>query len=131
VVIGLLCTGAYAIAYTLLRHAGLAPMATNALSLTLTMGANFAANRRFSFRASDGPLGRQLATYAVAYVLGLAASAIVLAGLLAALGHPEGALDTAAGVAAGLAATVVRYALMRNWVFRPRVAPSPPGRGYS
>ena len=81
------------------------------------MGANFDGNRRFSFRASDGPLGRQLATYAVAYLLGLAASGAALAGLLAALGHPAGALDTAAGVAAGLAATVVRYALMRKWVF--------------
>src|SRR5205823_161772 len=46
---------------------------------------------------------------------------VALAGLLAAFGHPQGALDTAAGVTAGLGATAVRYALMRSWVFRPAV----------
>ncbi len=60
-VIGALCTAAYAILYTLLRHGGVAPGAANALSLAATMGANFAANRRFTFRAAGEPLGRQLA----------------------------------------------------------------------
>src|SRR5436305_5427023 len=104
-----------------MRHSGLAPGAANALSLAATMGANFAANRRFTFDATGEPLGRQLGTYAVAYLLGLAVSSVALALLLAALGHPQGALDTAAGVTAGLGATAVRYALMRSWVFRPAV----------
>ena len=77
VVIGALCTGAYAILYTLMRHWGLAPGAANALSLAATMGANFAANRRFTFDAAGEPLGRQLGTYAVAYLLGLAAWGVI------------------------------------------------------
>jgi 4-amino-4-deoxy-L-arabinose transferase-like glycosyltransferase/putative flippase GtrA len=122
VVIGALCTAAYAILYTLLRHGGLAPGAANALSLAATMGANFAANRRFTFNATGEPIGRQLSTYAVAYVLGLAVSSVLLGLLLTVLGHPQGALDTVAGVAAGLGATLVRYVLMRSWVFRPSVS---------
>jgi 4-amino-4-deoxy-L-arabinose transferase-like glycosyltransferase/putative flippase GtrA len=120
-VIGALCTAAYAILYTLLRHGGLAPGAANALSLAATMGANFAANRRFTFRAAGEPLGRQLASYSLAYAIGLAVSSLALAVLLSALGHPQGALDTAAGVTAGLGATAVRYVLMRSWVFRSSV----------
>ena len=118
-VIGVLCTLAFAVLYTLLRQAGVPPLAANALALGSTMGANFAANRHLTFRAGDAPLGPQLAGYAVSYGLGLAASSIALAGLEIALGHPHGALDTAAGVAAGFAATAVRYVLMRLWVFRP------------
>ena len=81
-VIGALCTAAYAILYTLLRHGGVAPGAANALSLAATMGANFAANRRFTFDATSGPLGRQLRGYAIAYLIGLAVSSLALAALL-------------------------------------------------
>ena len=118
VVIGLLCTAAYALLYTAFRHLGVGALASNAMALTTTMGANFAANRRFSFKASDGPLASQLASYVVAYLIGLGASSVVLSALLGALGHPAGAADTAAALAAGLVATAVRYVLMRNWVFR-------------
>jgi putative flippase GtrA len=119
VAIGVLCTLAYAALYALLRTAGLAPLAANALALSSTMAANFAANRHLTFRAAGTPLGPQLAGYAVAYALGLGASSVALVGLRSALGHPHGALDTAAAVASGLAATAVRYVLMRGWVFRP------------
>ncbi len=119
VVIGVLCTLAFAVLYTVLRGAGLPPLVANALALASTMGANFAANRHLTFRAGEAPVGPQLAGYAVAYAIGLATSSVALAGLEVALGHPQGALDTAAGVVAGLAATAVRYVLMRHWVFRP------------
>ena len=54
------------------------------------MGANIAANSHLTFRAGDAPL----------------------------LGHPAGALDMAAALASGGAATAVRFVLMRGWVFR-------------
>jgi putative flippase GtrA len=120
--IGLACTVAFAVLYAVLRAAGLAPLAANALALACTMGANFAANRHLTFRAADAPLLPQLAGYAVAYALGLGASSIVLAGLEALLGRPDGALDTAAALLSGVAATAVRFVLMRGWVFRPRTA---------
>jgi putative flippase GtrA len=117
VAIGVACTLAYAVLYAVLRGAGLSPLAANAIALACTMGANFAANRHLTFRAADEPLLPQLAGYAVAYALGVAASSVALVALRDALGHPDGLADTAAAVASGLAATVVRFGLMRRWVF--------------
>jgi putative flippase GtrA len=118
VIIGVLCTLAFAILYALLRSAGLAPLLANALALAATMGANFAANRHLTFQAAHEPWLPQLLSYTVAYALGVAASSVVLLALEAALGHPDGLLDTAVAVVSGLAATAVRFVLMRGWVFR-------------
>jgi putative flippase GtrA len=118
VIIGVACTLAYAVLYALLRGAGLSPLAANAVALASTMGANFVANRHFTFQAAHEPLLPQLAGYAVAYVIGFAASSVVLLALQSALGHPDGLLDTAVAVVSGLAATAVRFVLMRGWVFR-------------
>ncbi|MCW3006347.1 MAG: glycosyl transferase family protein [Solirubrobacterales bacterium] len=118
VVIGVLCTLAYAAIYAALRAVGLAPLAANAIGLAATMGANFVANRHLTFQAGHEPLLPQLAGYAVAYALGVGASSVVLLALASALGHPGGLLDTAAAVVSGLAATAVRFVLMRIWVFR-------------
>lgn len=112
--IGIGCTAAYAVLYTLLRDGGVPGLGANALALALTMGVNFAANRHFTFAGAGGPL----AGYLLAYGLGLAASSAALALLLGALGHPHGLRDTGAAVGAGLVATAVRFALMRGWVFR-------------
>ncbi len=60
----------------------------------------------------------QLVSYTVAYALGVAASSAVLLALQSALGHPDGQLDTTIAVVSGLAATAVRFVLMRAWVFR-------------
>jgi putative flippase GtrA len=117
VAIGIACTVAFALLYTLLRGLGAAPLAANALALLTTMGANFAANRHLTFDAGGGPLLRQLAQYAGAYVLGLGASSLILLVGLAVLGHPRGIVDTALALIAGIGATVVRFALMRTWVF--------------
>jgi putative flippase GtrA len=86
------------------------------------MGANFVANRHLTFHAGDEPLLPQLAGYVVAYALGVAASSVVLLALEHALGHPGGLLDTGAAVVSGLAATAVRFVLMRGWVFREAAA---------
>jgi putative flippase GtrA len=129
VVIGVLCTLAYAAIYAALRAAGLAPLAANAIGLAATMGANFVANRHLTFQAGDEPLVPQLAGYAVAYALGVAASSVVLLALESALGHPGGLLDTGAAVVSGLAATAVRFVLMRGWVFREAAAAAAAGAG--
>ena len=122
--IGIACTAAFALLYAGLRDAGLPSLAANALALAATMGINFTANRRLTFAATDGDLGRQLAGYSLAYLLGLAASSCALAALLGLVGHPRGPLDTAAAVVAGFVATAVRFVLMRAWVFgdQPRTA---------
>jgi putative flippase GtrA len=116
VAVGVACTAAYAVIYTLLRG-GVSALEANAIALLLTMAANFEANRRFTFRATRQSRARQIAGYVPAYAIGLAASSLVLVGLLDLLGHPEGLENTAVALAAGLAATVVRFVLMRRWVF--------------
>jgi putative flippase GtrA len=116
-VIGVACTAAFAVLYSFLRGAGVAPLPANAVALLATMGANFAANRRHTFDARGGSVVHQFAGYAVAYALGLAASSAALTMLLPLLDHPRGALDTFAAFIAGLFATVVRFTLMRSWVF--------------
>jgi putative flippase GtrA len=128
VAVGLACTAAYALLYTLLRGET-TDLVANAVALLLTMGANFEANRRFTFRASRQSRLRQAGGYIAAYALGLGASSVALVGLLAALGRPGGLENTAAALAAGLVATVVRFVLMRRWVFRPDAAGERGGRG--
>jgi putative flippase GtrA len=118
VLIGVLCTLAFAVLYALLRSAGMVALVANALALAVTMGFNFVANRHLTFRAAHEPWLPQLLGYAVAYALGVAASSVVLLVLQAALGHPDGLLDTTLAVVSGLAATAVRFVLMRGWVFR-------------
>lgn len=108
---------AFALLYSLLRGLGATPLAANAIALLTTMGVNFAANRHLTFDAADGPLLRQLAQYTGAYVLGLSASSLILAAGLALLGHLHGILETGLALFAGLGATIVRFALMRTWVF--------------
>jgi putative flippase GtrA len=120
--IGIACTVAFAALYSLLRGLDVAPLAANALALLATMGANFAANRHLTFDAADGPLLRQLYQYAGAYALGLGVSSLILAVGLAVLGHPRGVLDTGLALTAGIGATIVRFALMRTWVFEGRLS---------
>ncbi|HEX3874440.1 MAG TPA: GtrA family protein [Solirubrobacteraceae bacterium] len=124
IAVGLACTTAYALLYTLLRL-DLSDLAANALALLLTMAANFEANRRFTFRAGHRSRVHQVAGYLAAYAVGLAASTVALAGLLDLLDHPRGLENTAAALAAGVLATAVRFVLMRRWVFRPD--PARPG----
>ncbi|HEY5196006.1 MAG TPA: GtrA family protein [Solirubrobacteraceae bacterium] len=115
--VGLACTAAYALLYTLLRR-DVSDLLANALALLLTMGANFEANRRFTFPAGRDSRVRQAAGYVAAYAVGLGGSSLALVGLLNLLGHPGGLENTAAALAAGVVATAVRFVLMRRWVFR-------------
>jgi putative flippase GtrA len=128
VAIGIVCTAALAAIYSALRGLGAPPIAANAAALLLTMGLNFEANRRLTFEAGDTPVRRQLGRYLAAYAVGLGAASLVLTLLLAWLGHPSGALDTGAAVLSGFAATIVRFVLMRGWVFAspaPGAEPAP------
>ena len=119
-VVGVLSTLAYVVLFLLLR--GVMPaQASNAVALLLTAVGNTAANRRFTF----GVRGRSQVWTHQAQGLGVFLLALaVTSGSLAAL-H---ALDPDAGrgvevtvlVLANLVATVLRFVLLRAWVFRSR-----------
>ena len=122
--IGVASTLAYAVLYLILRR-GLDAQTSNALALLLTAVANTAANRRFTFGV-HGPAGtvRHQAQGLVAFGLALALSASSLR-LLASLDpRPSHLVELASLIAAGILATVLRFLLLRTWVFRSqRAAP--------
>ncbi|MGE7434994.1 glycosyltransferase [Kitasatospora sp. NPDC001175] len=119
-VVGAVCTASYMLLYLLLRQVAPALVA-NAVAQVLTAVLNTAANRRFTF----GVTGRRGAVRAqaeggIAFAIGLVLSsaAIGLQGVAWPSARHGGEL--AVLVAANAVATVVRFALMRVWVFNPK-----------
>ncbi|PZG25488.1 glycosyl transferase [Spongiactinospora gelatinilytica] len=96
-------------------------VAANALALFLTAMANTAANRRFTFGVTGraGALRHQLEG-GVAFVVGLGLSTGGLALLDAVVPHASTLAEVGAVVAANGLATLVRFLLLRTWVFNLR-----------
>lgn len=119
-VIGAASTLAYVLLYALARHA-VDAQAANFLALLVTAVGNTAANRRLTFgvRGRRG-VGRHhvqgLAVFALAWTL----TAGSLAVLHALEPVPSRGLELVVLVAANLLATLVRFVLLRVWVFRTR-----------
>ncbi|MGW7402923.1 glycosyltransferase [Streptomyces sp. NPDC054833] len=119
-VIGAVSTLAHLLLFTVLRPAA-GQQAANALALLACSIVNTAANRRLTFRlrGRDGALRHQ-ARGLVTFVVGLTLTAGSLAALhLAAPTAGHGA-ELAVLAAAHLAAALLRFLLMRAWVFRAR-----------
>jgi putative flippase GtrA len=117
VVVGVLSTLAYVALFWVLR--GIMPsMVANAIALLLTAVANTAANRRFTFgvTGSSGALRHQ-AEGLVAFLVGLALTTATLALLPA---TAPGAVELVGVIVANGLATLVRFMLLRSWVFSPR-----------
>jgi glycosyltransferase involved in cell wall biosynthesis len=115
--IGAISTIAYALLFLALRPALGAPWA-NAVALALTAVANTHANRHITFgvRGSRGLLA-QHAGGALAFLLALCLTDGALALLSSLEPHPARWLEVAVLVAASVIATVVRYLVLRSWVF--------------
>ncbi|WP_131743145.1 glycosyltransferase, partial [Actinomadura roseirufa] len=119
-VIGAISTAAQLVLFVLLRLV-MGPLWANALSLVVTAIGNTAANRRFTFGVT-GVRGafRQQLEGGLAFLLGLALSTGGLALLHAAAPGASRAVEVGALVAANGVATLVRFLLMRAWIFHPR-----------
>ena len=119
-VIGVASTLAYLLLYWVLRAFCPAYLA-NTLALALTAIANTAANRRYTFgvRGSTNALRHQVEG-GVAFLIGLALTNGALAVLHAAAPATSHAVELATLIAANAMATLVRFLLMRAWVFNPR-----------
>lgn len=116
-IVGVISTLSYLLLYTLLR--GVMPsFAVNAVALLTTAVANTAANRRFTFgvTGSTGAL-RQQVEGLIAFFVGLALTTGGLA--LVPSGAPHG-VELFAVVVANALATLVRFLLLRVWVFNPK-----------
>ena len=116
-VIGAISTVAYLELFWMLRSV-LPPVAANAVALFVTAVANTAANRRFTFgvRGRAGALRHHLGGL-VAFVAGLA---LTSAGLVTLPDGAPRAAELAAVVVANGLATLLRFLLLRTWVFAPR-----------
>ncbi|MEU6392553.1 bifunctional glycosyltransferase family 2/GtrA family protein [Streptomyces sp. NPDC046939] len=128
-VVGGLSTLLYLLLYSGFRTFSGAQVA-NALALLVSAVANTAANRRLTFgvRGRDRAVRHQ-AQGLVVFGIGLALTSGSLAALDAASGAPAHSTELAVLVAANLAATVLRFLLLRAWVFgdpddRPPSRPS-------
>jgi putative flippase GtrA len=120
--IGVVSTLAYLGLYSLLRNA-LGAQAANAAALFLTAVANTAANRRFTFaiRGRSGAVAHQ-AQGLLVFGAALALTAGALAALHAVDPSPSRAAELTVLVLANALATVLRFTLLRGWVFRARRA---------
>ncbi|MFJ5230201.1 glycosyltransferase [Kitasatospora sp. NPDC088391] len=118
--VGALSTLAYLLLYLALRQA-VPVLAANALALAVTAVGNTAANRRFTF----GVTGRRHALRhqlegGLAFLTGLLLTTGAVAVLHAASPGAGRGVELAVLVAANAAATLVRFVLLRVWVFHPR-----------
>ncbi|MGW4484830.1 glycosyltransferase [Amycolatopsis sp. NPDC004368] len=121
--VGVASTAAYLVLFLVLRT-GIGSQAANFLALFVTAVANTAVNRRVTFGVRGrGGAGRHQFEGLLVFGLGL----VLTSGSLALLNHtthPGLVLETTVLVLANLAATVLRFLLLRGWVFNPRRRPS-------
>jgi putative flippase GtrA len=130
--VGVASTLAYVVLYLGLRT-GLPAQLANAISLLATALLNTAVNRRFTFGIRGRPdLARHQAQGLLAFGAGLALTATALAALHSVAARPARATEVTVLVLANLLATVIRFVIYRQWVFRRRRAapastlPAPP-----
>jgi putative flippase GtrA len=117
--IGVVSTLGYLALYWLLRT-WTGPLAANAAALLVSAVANTAANRRWTFGVRDGRarLRHHLEGLAV-FGLGLALTSGALWLLDLVAGATGRAVEMVALLAANAAATLLRFILLRSWVFHP------------
>jgi putative flippase GtrA len=122
VAVGVASTVAYVGLYVGLRTAASA-QAANAVSLLATALLNTAVNRRFTFGIRGRPdLARHQAQGLLAFGAGLALTSAALAALHTAVARPSRATEVTVLILANLLATVIRFVIYRQWVFRQRRA---------
>ena len=122
--VGVISTLAYLMLFILLRPLAGAQIA-NFLALAITAVANTTANRRLTFGVGGRKdvVRHQFQGFGV-FLLGLAitsGSLVVLHGMSP---EPSNLVEITVLVVANLFATVVRFLLLRSWVFRRRAATS-------
>lgn len=116
-IVGGISTLAYLLLYSLLRQV-VPPLVANAIALLVTAVANTAANRRFTFgvKGSGGAMRHQFEGL-IAFLVGLVLTSGSLSLLPAGVSH---GVELIAVIIANALATLVRFLLLRVWVFNPK-----------
>jgi putative flippase GtrA len=119
-IIGALSTLAYMVLFVAFRGA-MGAQPANLVALLVTAIANTAANRRITFGIKGTPgVARAQFQGLVVFGLGLGLTSGSLAVLHAVTSHPHPATELVVLVAANAVATLLRFVLLRGWVFAPR-----------
>ncbi|MGY1699292.1 glycosyltransferase [Geodermatophilus sp. SYSU D00766] len=126
-VVGVLSTLAHLVLFVVLREV-VAAQPANLLALLVTAVGNTAANRRVTFgvRGRPGAARHQLQGLAV-FALALALTSGSLGLLHLADPAPARAVELTVLVGANAVATLLRFVLLRGWVFRPDRTPGTAG----
>jgi putative flippase GtrA len=120
-IIGVVSTIAQLLLYVALRAMGLPPLAANAISLFVTAIGNTAANRRFTFGVTGTARAfRQQLEGGLAFLIGLALSTGCLTALHFIAPGAGRIIEASTLVFANGLAALVRFLLLREWVFHPR-----------
>ncbi|WP_329111309.1 bifunctional glycosyltransferase family 2/GtrA family protein [Micromonospora sp. NBC_01699] len=118
--VGLASTLAYVTLYALLRT-GIGAQPANLLALLVTAVANTAANRRLTFGISGRRhVARHHLQGLVVFAVGVGLTSSALALLPHLVAHPPRSVELFVLVGANLVATVVRFLLLRIWLFHRR-----------
>jgi putative flippase GtrA len=100
--------------FAALFHLGVHYLLGSALAFTLGALNSYALNRRWTFR-SQAPRGPELARFVCVQAVGLGVNLALLAGLVELAGLPH----VLAQLLAFPVASVITFALSRQWAFRP------------
>jgi putative flippase GtrA len=118
--IGIASTLAYLALFIVLRNS-MGAQAANLTALLITAVANTAANRRLTFGVrGPGRRARSQLEGLVVFAIGLGLTSGSLALVHTFSADPHRALEVGVLIGANLLATVVRFVLLRAWVFHPR-----------
>jgi glycosyltransferase involved in cell wall biosynthesis len=120
--IGIVSTAAWAVLYLLLRGA-LTPLPANGVALLVTTIGNTAANRRLTFGVRGRrSLLRDHAAGFLAFGLALALTSVGAVALDASTTDPGRLVELGVLAVANVAATIVRFLLLRTWIGQPQEA---------
>lgn len=97
------------------------PYVANALAVTASILFSFWANRRFTFQFAGAERGvrRQLGMFSTIFLITLGVSSGALAALFSAVEEPTVLQENLILIGASGSLVLIRFVLMRRWVFRP------------
>jgi putative flippase GtrA len=118
--IGVASTAAYLLLFMML-HGWLGAQIANLIALLVTAVGNTAANRRYTFGiARRGNVARNHVEGLIVFGIALGITSGALASLHTVVPEPGRWVEATVLVGANLLATIVRFVLLRGWVFHPR-----------
>ena len=124
--IGIVMTLAYLALYAVLQGV-LGMQGANVVAWLATAVADTSANRRLTFGVSGRPgAARSQFEGLLVFGSGIAITSGALLALTAVVANPSQGLQLGTLVAANIAAGLLRFTLLRAWVFAPRRAPRQP-----